>query len=198
MSATASETMPVGKVSGRAGRRGYPRAVVPVTDRPIVLIGMMGAGKTTVGRALAERLQRRFVDLDEDITEVEGASVVELFDRVGEDGFRDIESRALELMLEDSEPVVVAAGGGVVLRSRNRELLAERARVVWLEAPVDVLVARIGSGEARPLLATDSAPTLERLLDERGPLYLEIADSRVDGSTDVDTAVERICSVLGS
>ncbi len=165
-------------------------------DRPIVLIGMMGAGKTTVGRALAGRLGRRFVDLDEHIVASEGANIAEIFDVVGSDGFRDAETRALEEVIGLGGTPVVAAGGGVILRHRNRELLADEVWVVWLDAPADVLVARVGAAHDRPLLDADPAAQLVDLLADRRQLYLEAADGRVDADQPVDEAVAAIVAGL--
>lgn len=172
------------------------RSVDPAADGPIVLIGMMGSGKTTVGRALAARLGRPFVDLDEHVIAAEGASIAQLFDVVGSDGFRDAETRSLEEVIGQGGGPVIAAGGGVILRHRNRELLAQQTRVVWLDAPTDVLVTRVGSATDRPLLVAAPAKRLAALAAERRPLYREAADCRVDADQAVDDAVDAIVAGL--
>jgi shikimate kinase len=146
---------------------------------PVVLVGLMGSGKTTVGRRLAARLDRPFADADEALEERTGRTVAEIFETDGEDGFRDIESELLGDLLTSTSPLVVAAGGGVVLRSANRERLARRdVTVVWLDASPAFLASRIERKAHRPLLAGDATPreVLERLHGERAALYDEVAD----------------------
>src|SRR5262249_44493213 len=163
---------------------------VRMTDpdaRPIALIGLMGAGKSSVARVLGERLGVGVADLDGMIEATEGCSVAELFERAGEAWFRRRESELLAEALR-SGVQVVACGGGVVLDAERRRTLRERCRVVWLEASPAVAAARVeaaGSNPAhvRPLLA--GQPTrerLEQLLNDRAPLYGEAAHVRV--STD--------------
>jgi shikimate kinase len=143
----------------------------------------MGSGKTTVGRRLATRLERPFVDADEAVQVTTGRSVAELFEARGEDGFRDVETEVLLTLLSGPEPVVVAAGGGVVLRPANRErLAAPDVTVVWLDASPAFLASRIEKKAHRPLLAGDESPreVLTRLHDERAALYAEVADLVVE------------------
>jgi shikimate kinase len=150
--------------------------------RRIVLVGLMGTGKTTVGRRLARRLDRRFVDLDAEIESDTGSTIPEIFATSGESAFRTAETEALTRVLADGDPVVVATGGGVVVTSANRELLrsASDVVVVWLDAPVDALVERVDAGASvRPLLAEDPAGVLTRLSAEREPLYSEVAHHRI-------------------
>ena len=150
----------------------------------LVLVGMMGAGKTTVGRAVAERLGRRLVDSDEIVEARTGRTVREIFQSEGEEAFRLIESQALIDALASPEPVVIAAAGGVVLREENRLALREaRARVVWLSADPSVLAERVRHGTHRPLIDDDPHGTLSRMYEDREPLYREVADAivRVDG-----------------
>lgn len=149
-------------------------------DQHLVLVGMMGAGKSTVGRIVAERLGRRLIDSDEAIEERTGRTVREIFATDGEDVFRDLETEALRDALAASDPAVVAAAGGVVLREENRRLLrSSGARVVWLSADPAILVERVRSGMHRPLLDDDPAGVLQRMWDEREPLYREVADAIV-------------------
>lgn len=142
-------------------------------DRPIVLVGLMGAGKSTVGRRLAKRLGIPFVDSDVEIEEASGASTAELFERYGERDFRDGERR-LVARLVDGTVRVIATGGGAFIDPRTRELLNDRAITVWLDAPIDVLAERTARRNTRPLLRKGNrAATLTRLSEERQPMYEE-------------------------
>jgi shikimate kinase len=142
-------------------------------DRSIVLVGLMGVGKSTIGRRLAQRLGLGFVDSDDAIELAAGASVSELFERYGEDSFRDGERRLVARLLEGPAQVI-ATGGGAYMDATTRRLLNERALTVWLDAPVDVLVKRTARRNTRPLLANGSpAETLTRLAVERTPIYAE-------------------------
>ena len=163
-------------------------------DRHLVLVGMMGSGKTTVGRVVAARLGRPLLDSDALIEAREGRTVRDIFASDGEDAFRDIETEVLVQSLARPECCVIAAAGGVVLRSENREALrASGARVVWLRADPAVLVERVKGGPHRPLLDDDPAGTLQRMYDEREALYREVADAivTVDGRS-VNDVVEAV------
>ena len=145
-------------------------------DAPnLVLVGPMGAGKSAVGARVAARLSLPFVDLDAAIARDAGASIGELFAREGEAGFREREHHALEAALDDRRKLV-AAGGGVVLDARNRQLLLDRAWVVWLQASPATQLRRLAGSSDRPLLAVaDPAAALEALAIAREPLYREVA-----------------------
>lgn len=140
--------------------------------RAVALVGLSGSGKSTVGRALAAQLGWPLRDTDVLIEAAAGAAIPAIFAAEGEDGFRARESAALAAALADG-PCVVATGGGIVLREANRALLRERARVVWLDAPTEALVARLRAhAEVRPLLAGDDlAARLEGLRAARAALY---------------------------
>jgi shikimate kinase len=150
----------------------------------LVLIGMMGSGKTTVGRHVARRLGRAFVDTDH-VVEIElGMSVAEIFAHRGEDGFRDLESTVIQRVAAVPNQII-AVGGGAILRERNLAALRRTGRIVLLDAPVTQLAGRIGRGRSRsdrPLLAGDSdgLARIQALWRERGPLYAAAADHRVD------------------
>jgi shikimate kinase len=164
-----------------------------------VLVGMMGVGKTTVGRALAAQLDRPLFDSDEMIEARTGRTVREIWLDDGEPVFRALETEVLRDALEAPEPSVIAAAGGVVLAAVNRQLLsAPSACVVWLRGSVEVLVERVGSAGHRPLLDDDREGTLRRMEREREPLYQEVADAvvSVDHRTvnDVVRAVLRCCA----
>ena len=146
----------------------------------IVLVGMMGAGKSSVGRVLARKLHRPLRDSDELIEERTGRTVREIWSSDGEAAFRAIETETLLAMLADREPAVVAAAGGVVLAEANRSALAESdAHVVWLLANVDLLVTRVKNGVHRPLLDDDPEGILRQMYTDREPLYTEVADAVV-------------------
>jgi shikimate kinase len=163
-------------------------------DEHLVLIGMMGTGKTTVGTIIAERLQRPLLDSDEEIEARTGRTVREIFERDGEAAFRALETGVLEEALRSPAPAVIAAAGGVVLSPRNREALQHAtARVVWLCADPANLVQRVMSSGHRPLLDEDPAGTLQRMWDEREALYREVADVIV--SVD-DRSVEEVVEAV--
>src|SRR5690606_27867321 len=150
-------------------------------DRHVVLVGLMGVGKSTVGRRLAKELARPFADVDEQVELRAGLVIPRLFEERGEEAFRTLEAEVLADLLDRPEPLVVAAGGGAVTRAENRaRLRAARAVVVWLQASPAFLAARTDPTH-RPLLAGDDpAGALARLLAERRPLYAAAADLAVD------------------
>ncbi|WP_308516008.1 shikimate kinase [Sphingomonas flavescens] len=142
-------------------------------DRPVVLVGLMGVGKSTVGRRLAKRLGVSFVDSDSAIEDASGLPAAEVFERYGERDFRDGERRLVARLIE-GEVRVIATGGGAYVDPRTRELLNQRAITVWLDAPVDVLTERTSRRDTRVQLRTgDPKAVLERLSQERRPSYEE-------------------------
>ncbi len=162
-----------------------------------MLVGMMGSGKTTLGRALAEQLRRPFVDSDEQVAARTGRTVREIFEHEGEPAFRRLEAEALAEAVSSSQPSVIAAAGGVVLDAENRRRLREAGTVVWLRAPAGVLAERAAGADHRPLLGDDPGEAMARLAAEREPLYAEVADAALDvAGLDVDAALERICALL--
>ena len=146
----------------------------------LFLVGMMGAGKTTIGRLLARRMKRVFVDSDHEIEQRCGVSVPVIFDIEGERGFRAREAQMIaELTARDG--IVLATGGGAVLDAESRQRLAARGTVIYLHAPPADLYERVRHDKNRPLLATaDPLARLESLYGERDPLYREVADIVVD------------------
>jgi shikimate kinase len=149
----------------------------------IVLIGMMGVGKSQVGAAIASRRGWDLVDTDREVEMRAGRTIEQIWRDDGEELFRELESQALESALAGEGTAVVAAGGGAVLREANRSLLLSHSPVVWLRATPKTLAARVGKGERRPLLHGDSATLLALLVGlsaERGPLYDTVADLVVD------------------
>ncbi len=167
------------------------------TPRNIFLIGLMGAGKSTIGRQLAKELGWDFVDSDHEIEARTGASIPLIFDVEGEAGFRLREKKVID-ELTRRERIVLATGGGVVLDPENRAHLAARGTVVYLSATADQLLARTAKDRNRPLLQiADPRAKLESLLEIRDPLYREIADLVVDtGKRSVRTAEREILAKM--
>jgi shikimate kinase len=147
----------------------------------IALVGLSGSGKSTVSRWLALRLGWRVCDTDALVEQMAGRTIPAIFADEGESAFRDRETNALVAAFRDP-PVVVATGGGIVVRDVNRALLKKKALVVWLDAPTDVLIARLRShDEERPLLAgNDPAARLEALRAQRALLYRDVAHLTLD------------------
>lgn len=142
----------------------------------IVLVGPMGAGKSTIGKLLAGMLHLPFADSDRVIEERTGADIPWIFDVEGEDGFRQRETAALRDLLEEG-PMVLATGGGIVIREENRQLLKGDSIVVYLTASVDQLVERTHKDKKRPLLqVADPEAKIRELIAQRHPLYQEVAD----------------------
>lgn len=158
---------------------GTPGTRDPQRAGHVFLIGFMGAGKSTIGRLLAEHLSLPFIDLDMLIEHHSGSSVVQIFAEQGEDAFRAIESDTLA-SLSDYPPTVVAPGGGVVLLPQNRRLLKTLGKVVYLKVTAGEALARIGQVEGRPLLSNGGPATAATLLEAREGLYRAVADHTVD------------------
>lgn len=174
------------------------RARVGEIDRTIVLVGLMGAGKTTVGRRLATRLGLDFVDADAEIEAAAGCTIEEIFRVHGEGAFRDGERRVIARLLERS-PCVLATGGGAFMAAETRAAIKARGTSVWLRAELDVLANRLGKSrkQNRPLLKNgDVRETLQRLIDVRYPVYAEadIVVESVEGPH--EAVVERIIEAL--
>jgi shikimate kinase len=167
---------------------------------PIVLVGMMATGKTSVGERVADALGARFLDSDTYVESRTGRTVRELFESEGEAAFRVEEAAALAAALAEPGRVVIAAAGGIVLDPVNRERLGQvregGGHVVWLTAPTDVLAGRVSPDDHRPLLEDDAAATLARLSDEREPLYRDLADIVVDASAPLDEVVATVLDAV--
>jgi len=163
----------------------------------IFLVGLMGAGKTTIGRQLAQALGKEFIDSDHEIEARTGVNIPLIFELEGEGGFREREAAMLD-ELTGRENVVLATGGGAVLREENRYRLKQRGTVVYLQADVEQLLERTRKDKNRPLLQTDDPESrLTRLLQEREPLYLELADLVVNtGQGNIRSVVDTILEKL--
>jgi len=165
-----------------------------MSEPVIALIGLRGSGKSSVGHELAEALEVPFYDLDESLVGFHVAgdpatrsftSAGAILSELGEEGFRDLEARVLREVLAIPGPKVLATGGGVVERSENRELLAERCTCVWLDGPLEILLARIEADSTLrpPLTDLDPAAELAALARRRAPLYAEVATLKLDTSS---------------
>ena len=170
----------------------------PPIDRTVVLIGMMGAGKTAVGRRLAKVLGWPFQDADAAIEEAAGTTISNIFAEIGEAAFRDKERRVIGRLLE-KEKQILALGGGAFMDSTTRALVLARALSIWLRADLDTLVRRTGRPGKRPLLAQgDPRARLAELLEQRTPIYAE-ADLMVDSSNaPVGEVVNRVLEALAA
>jgi shikimate kinase len=173
--------------------------------RLVVLVGMMGAGKSTIGRRLAARLHLPFLDADTEIEAAAGMTIAEIFETHGEPHFRDGEARVIARLL-DGGPAVLATGGGSFMREETRRRVGEKAVSIWLKADADVIMRRVRRRADRPLLRTvDPEATVERLLGEREPLYrhadLTVASRDVPHEKIVEECIEvlhaRLCGQAG-
>jgi shikimate kinase len=166
-----------------------------------VLVGMMGAGKSTIGRRLAARLRLPFIDADSEIEAAAGMSIPEIFEIHGEPHFRDGEARVIARLLE-SGPAVLATGGGSFMREETRRRVREKAVSIWLKADADIIMRRVRRRADRPLLRTaDPEATVGRLIAEREPVYqhadLTICSRDVPHDKIVEECIEALHALLG-
>ncbi len=173
------------------------KASIPQLTRPLVFIGLMGAGKSAVGRRVAARLGVPFIDADSEIEAAAGSTIQEIFDSHGEEAFRDGERRVIARLLTTEPAHVLATGGGAFMDPTTRALIREQAISLWLRADLDVLFKRVNRRSHRPLLrTTDPRGTLEELMKLRYPVYAE-ADIVVDSKEGpIDATVDRVIEVL--
>lgn len=165
-------------------------------ERPIVLIGMMGVGKSTVGRRLAARLGMPFVDADEEIEKAAGMAISDIFSQFGEEGFRDGERRVIARLLDEGG-TVIATGGGAFMNEATRALILDRGIAVWLDADIDILVERVSRREGRPLLAgKDPRTVLTELGAIRNPVYALAPIHVRSGDSPHEQTVEKIVEAL--
>ncbi len=168
--------------------------------RSVVLVGMMGAGKSTIGRRLSARLRLPFLDADIEIEAAAGMSISDIFETHGESYFRDGEARVIARLL-DSGPAVLATGGGAFMREETRNRIRDKAISIWLKADADIIMRRVRRRADRPLLQTaDPAATVGRLIEEREPVYqhadITIWSRDVPHEKIVDECVEALHSWL--
>lgn len=164
--------------------------------RSLVLVGMMGAGKTTVGRRLAQRLGLPFVDADDAIVEAAGMSIEEIFERFGEAYFRDGERRVIQRLM-DGPPHVIATGGGAFMNDDTRASILNRGTAIWLDADIDVLVDRVSRKGGRPLLRNkDPRTVITELAALRNPVYALAPIRIVSMATPHDVTVDQILKAL--
>jgi shikimate kinase len=171
------------------------RRACPIA-KPVVLVGLMGVGKTTIGRRLARRLEVAFVDADHEIETAAGMSVSDIFERYGEAHFRDGERRVIARLI-DGAPRVIATGGGAFMNADTRALILEQATAVWLDSDIDTLAERVGRRNDRPLLAGRDARTVLRdLAAVRNPVYalapIHVMSHPAPHEETVDAIVKRL------
>lgn len=168
--------------------------IAAALTKPVVLIGMMGTGKSQLGRTLAKSMNLPFADSDSEFEAAAGCSIADYFAKYGEDAFRAGEHKVMDRLL-DQQPKIIAAGGGVVTLPETRAMLKERAITVWLQASIEVLAERCAGNSKRPLLQNgDPHAILSGLLEKRRPLYEEVAAFSV--STDKAVGDEAIGNIL--
>ncbi len=169
-----------------------------MTTPRILLVGMMGAGKTTTGQLVAHRLGWDYFDSDADVEALTGCTVPELFARDGEAAFRDAEAQVLATACGRDKPAVVSVAGGAVLREANRQLISHSGTVVWLRARPDKLAHRVGDGAGRPLLGEDPGTAMVGLSEARAPYYREVADAVIDvDDLSPDEVADRVLDAAG-
>ncbi len=175
----------------------YVRGVPLINNQKVlVLIGLMGAGKTSVGRKLAEHLNMRFVDADEEIVKAAGCSIPDIFEIYGEPAFRDVEERVIKRLLT-RETSVLATGGGAYMNPKIRDSISRNGYCIWLKASLDILVKRTGKRTGRPLLKPGKTrEILSDLMDKRYPVYAQ-ADLIVEtGGETVNQTLDAILDAL--
>ncbi|WP_116963706.1 shikimate kinase AroK [Fastidiosibacter lacustris] len=168
-----------------------------IITQNVFLIGPVGAGKSTIGRQLANELKLEFVDSDREIEQRCGVDIDWIFDIEGEEGFRNREQEILS-ELANRQGIVLATGGGAIIRPENRTLLSSRGKVVYLQASIEQQLERTAKDKKRPLLQVENKEAqLRKLMEEREPLYREIADITIETSeTTVRNVVQKITNLL--
>ena len=171
-----------------------------MTAQHILLVGPMGAGKSTIGRHLADLLDLPFVDVDSEIESRAGADIQWIFDMEGEQGFRDRECKVLKDLASHDQPQVIATGGGIVLREENRTILRNSGKVIYLSATAEQLFERTRRDKSRPLLQVeDRRAVIEQLIETRDPLYKQVADMVFpSGSTQPHKLAKKLAEALSA
>src|SRR6202790_4624004 len=193
--------MPETAIPAGASTSQEARITTALGTRSVVLIGMMGAGKSTIGRRLAGRLRLPFLDADAEIETAASMSIPDIFETHGEPHFRDGEARVIARLL-DSGPAVLATGGGAFMREETRNRIRDKAVSIWLKADADIIMKRVKRRTDRPLLqAADPAATVSRLLEAREPVYqtadLTIWSRDVPHDRIVDECIDALRARLG-
>lgn len=174
-----------------------PAPPPPVPTRPIVLVGLMGVGKTTVGRRLAQRLNLPFVDADSEIETAAGMTISDMFEKFGEAHFRDGERRVIARLI-DGQPKVIATGGGAFINDDTRALILDQATAIWLDADLKILAERVAKRDHRPLLrGKDPYAVLSELAAVRNPVYALAPIHVTSRAMPHDATVAAILRALG-
>src|ERR1700686_501765 len=192
--------MPETAIPAGASTSQEAKITTALGTRSVVLVGMMGAGKSTIGRRLSARLRLPFLDADTEIEAAGGMSIADIFETHGEPQFRDGEARVIARLL-DSGPAVLATGGGAFMREETRNRIGAKAVSIWLKADTDIIMRRVKRRADRPLLQTaDPAATVGRLISEREPVYqradLTIWSREVPHEKIVDECIEGLHALL--
>ncbi|WP_268952205.1 shikimate kinase [Salibaculum griseiflavum] len=185
--------MVTGKAQDRREKTGA------VLHRTVVLVGMMGSGKSAIGRNLAARLGVAFLDSDAEIEAAANASIAEIFARDGEAFFRDREAEVIARLLK-SEPCILSTGGGAFLAERNRRAIAQHGVALWLDADLDLLWDRVRHKDTRPLLRTpDPRGTLARIFEDRAPIYAKAGlRTKAEPEYSIDDMTDRVIETLAA
>jgi shikimate kinase len=174
----------------------YANSAMKSLDKSVILVGMMGAGKTSVGRRLAAMLGVPFRDADSEIEEAAGCTVSEIFERFGEPAFREGERKVIARLLGEA-PHVLATGGGAFMDPDTRARIKQSAISIWLKADIELLLERVGRKDTRPLLRThDRRATLQALLASREPVYAEADITVISDAGPQETVVKRVLAAL--
>jgi shikimate kinase len=175
-----------------------PAIPASIRDRSVVLVGLMGSGKSTIGRRLAQRLGMRFADADDEIERAAGMTISDIFARFGEAHFRDGERRVISRLLA-GKPMVLATGGGAFINEETRALILQDSLCIWLDADIPTLVERVGRRSHRPLLKNrDPGEVLRELAAVRNPIYAEAHLRVSSASTPHDHTVRAILEALAT
>ena len=165
-------------------------------NKNIILCGFMGSGKTVTGKALANRLNMDFIDIDAFIEENEKTSISDIFEKKGEEYFRNLETKAA-ITLGSRQNTVISCGGGTVLNPKNVTALKQNGDLFYLSVTPETVIKRLKNNSSRPLLAENKEEKIKTLLKSRLPFYKAVADYIIDSNQTVDFAVEQILKILG-
>ena len=166
--------------------------------QPIVMVGLMGAGKTRIGYELAQVMNWPFIDADAEIESAAGCTVSEIFERFGEENFRDGERRVIKRIIEDNQNCILATGGGAVMNAETAQLIKDQTFCIWLNTDIDVLVERTSRNDKRPLLRTgDPYKILTDLYDKRSPVYADVSHLEIKGQErSIRRMIKKILSAI--